>query len=62
MKTNQLPEEANGWLEECAKLRQTADYDFSYETTREDAQKSIEYAKEFLLYTEAYLREQNLID
>lgn len=42
--------------------RQTADYDFTKEITPEDARKSIEYAKEFLLYIEAYLHEQNIPD
>lgn len=57
-----MPEEANEWLEKCYDLRQSGDYDFSYDVTAEDAQKCIEYAKEFLLFTEAYLREQNFID
>lgn len=57
IKTEQMPEEANHWLEQCAKLRQSGDYDF----TQEQAKESIDHAKEFLLYTESYLREQKLI-
>ena len=57
-----MPDEANDWLEKCYDFRQSGDYDFSYDVSEEDAQLSIEYAKEFLLYTETYLREQNLID
>jgi len=60
IKTNQMPEEANTWLEECAQLRQSGDYDFTSDITEEQARLSIDYANEFLLHTEAYLRQQNL--
>ncbi len=56
IKTNILPREANLWLEGAFELRQSGDYDFEYDVTEADAQKSIEYAAEFLLHTEIYLR------
>ena len=62
VKTGQMPEEANRWLEECAELRQTGDYDFSQpDTTQEQARLSIDYARKFIAHTEAYLRNRNLL-
>ncbi len=57
-----MPAEANIWLEKCFELRHSGDYNFEYDVTEAEAVQSIEYAKEFLLFTEAYLREQNFID
>jgi len=62
IKTGKMPQEANTWLEECAELRQSGDYDFEHDVTEEQARKSIDYANEFLLHAEAYLRGQNLLD
>ena len=62
VRTEQLPSRMNRLLTRSFDLRQTGDYDFSRDITREEAIESIEYAKEFLLYTEAYLREQDLAD
>ena len=55
IKTGLLPREANIWLESCLELRQSGDYDFEYEITEADAQKSLEYAANFILHIEAYL-------
>ncbi|GAB2514859.1 hypothetical protein [Spirosoma aerophilum] len=52
----------NKLLSRSFSLRQTADYDFSRDITQQEAEESIEYAKEFLLQTEAYLNEQSFTD
>ena len=62
VKTGRMPDKSNEWLEKCYDLRQSGDYNFSYDVNREDALMSIKYAKEFLLCTEAYLRSQNLVN
>jgi hypothetical protein len=61
VRTNLLKARMNNLLSQSFGLRQTVDYDFSHLATQEEAERSIEYAKEFLLYTEVYLREQNLL-
>ena len=61
VRTEELSPHLNTLLSRSFSLRQTADYDFSREITQEEAQKSIDYAKEFLLYTEAYLNDQDRI-
>ncbi|MEZ0539328.1 HEPN domain-containing protein [Fibrella arboris] len=60
IKTNLLPREAIIWLESCLELRQSGDYDFDYEVSEADAAKCINYASEFILFTDAYLRTQQL--
>lgn len=44
-------------LNELFELRQTGEYDPDEDISESDAQKAIEVASEFLLQTEAYLRE-----
>lgn len=59
---NLIAAETNNLLSKSFGLRQTIDYDFSHVATKEEAERSIEYAKEFLLYTETYLRQQGLLN
>ena len=62
IKTGRMPDESNEWLERCYELRQSGDYDFSYEVNPADAVIAMEYAKEFLLHVEAYLRSMDLVN
>ena len=57
-----MPAESSLWLEKCYDLRQSGGYEFEHDVTETEAVQSIEYAKEFLLHAESYLREQNLIN
>ncbi|TAE26844.1 MAG: HEPN domain-containing protein [Cytophagales bacterium] len=58
VRTDKMPHEANLWLEASFELRQSGDYDFEYDVTESDAAKSIEYATNFLLQAEAFLRSE----